>query len=95
MVLRAGRVRRGVAETRFVRRVIVIEHLRDFGFGINLAPCCRVDVRLNISAVSVSRASLHHFGVERLREMEFEFVRADLDDVDAYTCHSRVIGDVV
>jgi hypothetical protein len=50
---------------------------------------------LNISAVSVSRASLHHFGVERLREMEFEFVRADLDDVDAYTCHSRVIGDVV
>lgn len=88
MVLRAGRVRRGVAETRFVRRVIVIEHLRDFEVGINLTSCRRVQVRSNIFAVSASRASLHHFGVERLREMEFEFARANLDGGNAYACHS-------
>ena len=83
MVLRAGRVRRGVAETRFVRRVIVIEHLWDFEVGIDLAPCCCVQVCSNLSAVSVS---LHYSGVERLREIEF--ARANLDGGNAYACHS-------
>lgn len=63
--------------------------------GINLASCRYVQVRSNISAVSISRASLHYLGVERLCEIELAFAYADLDDVDAYTCHSRVIGDVV
>jgi len=54
----------------------------DFGFGINLTSCRCVQVRSNIFAVSVSCASLHYSGVERLCEIELAFARADLDGVD-------------